>query len=720
MNARHRTAGRTGLTALWMFLLVEAAPTGFADPKSAPTAQPSPPAPPATLTNILSIMQLPRQVAAQKLPVDVEGVVTCVYAGDDAFFIYDGQTGVYVGNVEAHPRFTFGERVRVKGTSLHGSFCPMVTAAEVQSLGHGVLPPPPPASFAYLASGSADSQWLEIRGVVQAVTYWQSQQGVSLDFAMDGGTLQAVVEYLHPPDLSSLIDAEVRIRGVASGSFNMKGQMVAPVFRVANISLVQVDKPAQTNWLELPLKHINQILLFSPHASLPHRTRVRGVVTGCQPSQSIYLRDGPDSLKVETAEAADYQPGEVIEVAGFPAMSPYSAELRHAVCQRVGRQAPPQPAAPTLESVLGGLHDAELIKLRAKLLDWVVDDNGVTLALQAQQCLFKGYLMRAQAPASWAIEKNSQVEISGVCDIKELQREVWYYQPRSFSILMRSAQDLTILQQPPWLNSARLWRIVFLLSVLLLTAAVWLWALHREVDRKGALIEHQTKRVAVMEERTRIARDLHDTLEQGLTGLSLQLKAVETIPAGLPPEARSKLPLARRMLSNTKALTHYAVQELRDGVSISETLAAGLERTAQFWNRTGALTVRLNLAAGARALPKGLDEPLLAVAREAMTNAVKHGQATAIEVEVAFAEGMVRLRVQDNGCGFEPTTITAAEGHFGVQGMRERLSAIGGSLQIHSHPGQGTELRVSVPCIVTGGSQAESGTEADTPDEVHV
>lgn len=107
------------------------------------------------------------------------------------------------------------------------------------------------------------------------------------------------------------------------------------------------------------------------------------MVTGCQPGQSVYLRDGPDSLKVETSQPTDYLPGDFIDVTGFPVMSPYSAELRHAVCRQVGRQAVPLPPEPPLEEVLGGLHDAELIRLRAKLLDCVVDDNGITLALQS-------------------------------------------------------------------------------------------------------------------------------------------------------------------------------------------------------------------------------------------------------------------------------------------------------------------------------------------------
>jgi len=172
---------------------------------------------------------------------------------------------------------------------------------------------------------------------------------------------------------------------------------------------------------------------------------------------------------------------------------------------------------------------------------------------------------------------------------------------------------------------------------------------------------------------------------------------VETTPVGIPQETRENLQLARRMLGNTRALTHYAVQELRGGVAVAEALAPGLERTAEFWNRTGVLTVRVTLAEGTSALPERVSESLLAIAREAMTNAVKHGQATAIEVAVCFVDGTVQLRVQDNGCGFDPEDAQGERGHFGFQGMRERLTTVRGTLQIRSQSGQGTDLQVSVP-----------------------
>jgi signal transduction histidine kinase len=240
---------------------------------------------------------------------------------------------------------------------------------------------------------------------------------------------------------------------------------------------------------------------------------------------------------------------------------------------------------------------------------------------------------------------------------------------------------------------------------LLATAGVWVWALREEVRRKSALIKHQAGQVAVMRERTRIARDLHDTVEQGLTGLSLQLKAMETSTQDLPEKTRAGLRFAQRILGNTRALTHYAVQELRQGVSEPETLKAGLERTAEFWNRTGALKVVISLPEEAPALPATLESPLLAIAREAMTNAVKHGQATSIAVEVVVKSGTIILNIKDNGHGFEPgDTGRADTGHFGLRGMSERIHEYGGHLVIRSHAGEGTEVEVKAPIGHSNGS----------------
>src|SRR5690349_13995521 len=115
MNVKGRSAGRVGLITLAMCWLVPSAPAALTEQTPAVLPPLAVPAPAPTLTTIISIMGLSREVAAHELPVEVEGVVTCTYAADTALFIFDGQAGAYVANTPARQHFGFGERVRVKG-----------------------------------------------------------------------------------------------------------------------------------------------------------------------------------------------------------------------------------------------------------------------------------------------------------------------------------------------------------------------------------------------------------------------------------------------------------------------------------------------------------------------------------------------------------------------------------------------------------------------------
>jgi signal transduction histidine kinase len=205
----------------------------------------------------------------------------------------------------------------------------------------------------------------------------------------------------------------------------------------------------------------------------------------------------------------------------------------------------------------------------------------------------------------------------------------------------------------------------------------------------------------VLEERSRIARDLHDTLEQGLTGLSLQMKAMETELDGTPHPVRTRLQQARQMLRQSRALAHNAIRELRSEATAPrhEGLTEGLRRVADSWNQSGALRVDIQVAGSARALPPRLENHLLGIGTEAMTNAVKHGRADAIHVELDFRSAEVALRIRDNGSGFDPRhQLDQPSGCFGLIGMRERAREVGGQIRIVSEPGRGTEISVAAPC----------------------
>jgi signal transduction histidine kinase len=291
------------------------------------------------------------------------------------------------------------------------------------------------------------------------------------------------------------------------------------------------------------------------------------------------------------------------------------------------------------------------------------------------------------------------VNVTGICVISELE-DLWFYRPRSFLLLLADLADLHVVQAPPWWTPERLWRALAITGLVLLAATGWVWALRRQIYRKRAVIEQQARHAAALEERSRIARELHDTLEQGLTGLSLQMKAMETDLGSTPHPVQSRLQFARQMLRQSRALARNAIRELRSESVPSRLVGRGdgLKRVADSWNHSGALTVTITLVGKPRPLPPSRERHLLGIGTEAITNAVKHGQASAVHVEIAFRAGEIAVQVNDNGFGFDPTRqLEQASGCFGLIGMRERARELRGELRIQSQPGDGTEIAVTAP-----------------------
>jgi signal transduction histidine kinase len=460
-----------------------------------------------------------------------------------------------------------------------------------------------------------------------------------------------------------------------------------------------VLQPGRPDPFAQPLVPVRRMMRFSLWSTQQHRVRIQGVVTRQLSDTTLFVREGGAGLKVETDGAGRFKTGDVIDAAGFPVMSDGMAVLRHAVVRMAGPSPAPAPVQPELSALLDGTHNSDLIKMRARLVDWAIAGQNITLIFQTDDHLFKG-LFNLPAASRFALpDKNSVVDVTGICVINELE-DLWFYQPRSFLLLIADLADVQLVQAPPWWTPERLSRALTIACIVLFAAVGWVWALRRQIERKRAVIEQQTRHAAVLEERSRIARELHDTLEQGLTGLSLQMKAMETDLGGTPHPAVTRLIAARQMLRQSRALARNAIRELRTETLPArlEGLVDGLKRVADSWNHSGALTVRVDVAGTPRPLPPSIENHLLGIGTEAMTNAVKHGRAETIDVGITFSAGEIQLRIRDSGAGFNPAEqLDQASGCFGLIGMRERAREIRGALHIESHPGQGTEVVVSAP-----------------------
>lgn len=200
---------------------------------------------------------------------------------------------------------------------------------------------------------------------------------------------------------------------------------------------------------------------------------------------------------------------------------------------------------------------------------------------------------------------------------------------------------------------------------------------------------------AVLEERTRIARDMHDGLLQDVTGISLQL-------AALLPQIRAASEPAAERLASILELTQRTSREARQAVvnmraaRVEDDLVSAVEVMARKVGADGDLSLSVSVTGRARPAPADARDALVAIVQEAMTNVVKHANASAVGLALSFTRRRIRLTVQDDGCGLP--AIPAAEGaHFGLVGMRERAAEIGAAFSVSSKPGAGTVIRVDVP-----------------------
>jgi two-component sensor histidine kinase len=203
---------------------------------------------------------------------------------------------------------------------------------------------------------------------------------------------------------------------------------------------------------------------------------------------------------------------------------------------------------------------------------------------------------------------------------------------------------------------------------------------------------------AVLGERSRIAREIHDNLAQELTGISVQLEVVaRTMPSGAEA-AMTNLDRVRMQVRHGIAEARRYVWDLRSPTLDSNDLPGALSETARRLTNETSIQAQVEVNGTFRPLPRLVEDNLLRIGQEAVTNAVRHGHPQRIFVNLVFDAGRVRLSVQDDGQGFDNQSASNGRaGHFGLIGMRERAEQIGGTLSIHSIEGSGTEVVADVP-----------------------
>ena len=209
-----------------------------------------------------------------------------------------------------------------------------------------------------------------------------------------------------------------------------------------------------------------------------------------------------------------------------------------------------------------------------------------------------------------------------------------------------------------------------------------------------------------MTERTRLAQELHDTLEQAMTGVALQLDIVGDHLGKAPGTSSHHLKLARSLMQRSQVDLRRSVWGLRGRTEETFNLTDALANSVrQITGGTG-LCLEVETSGKIYPLSEIVEENLLRIGQEAVTNTVKHSEANLVKIELRFGPREIVLQITDNGKGFELESCAGpTDGHFGLLGIRERTERLGGQVLITSAPDVGTTVRVEIPVGATNGEQ---------------
>jgi signal transduction histidine kinase/ligand-binding sensor domain-containing protein len=242
-------------------------------------------------------------------------------------------------------------------------------------------------------------------------------------------------------------------------------------------------------------------------------------------------------------------------------------------------------------------------------------------------------------------------------------------------------------------------RLLVLLAIAALGYAAW----------RRRLMRAEREFQAVLGERARIAREIHDTLAQGFVAVSVHLELVAQLMRNSADAAREQLARAQALVRSSLEDARTSIWELRSQGADREDLAVRVLKMAEeTTSRSGARArVQMQVTGTNHPLDEDVERELMRIAREAVTNAVRHGDAENIVLRLEFEGSMFGMEIRDDGRGFAGTPPDGSSGHFGLTGMRERAEAIGATLTVESNPGEGTTVRVGLNISQAG----ETGTK---------
>lgn len=657
----------------------------------------------AQLRSIASVRGLTHEQAVEGRKFDIVAQVSksSLLEGQrrgGGIFIYDGKYGIYGylsgQNFDAH-RDTLkkGDEVRLRGVTQGGFLYPGLSIEKITILGHGTLPEPQRVDIGNILDPELDCAWVEFDAVVLETRETRRYGQVIARVVSDDLLLNVVV-----PDtdrardlLSAYAYRDVRIRAVATSRVDERGRYSGRLFRAASIDDFTV-LPIEL----LPLKSIQD--LQNSAAPPLQKARVGGIVLH-QEEREIFLRSGGGHLQVVTVDSRPLQRGDRVEVSGRVETKRSGTRMLGASVEFIASgEAPPAELLEDLAAINSFDLVGALVSIRGSVRAISGNAGGQVLECESLGVRFN-VLLGGELPDWGDIAVGGEIEATGIALASRLADDGRDSgEPAVILIKARDAGDVTVLARAPFWTRQRILMGTQLLLALAIAALLWAVMLRAKVREQTQLIAEKIETEATFDERQRIARELHDTFQQDMTGISLQLSLLDDdLRTGNLDQAGRSAELATKMLNHCREEAKETINDLRIFGSLPALVEGLFDEKLR--PRAEAIGVRLTLQTTGKVepLPPRCEHHVLRIITEAVANALQHAQAQEIIVSLEYLPSRFRATISDDGKGFDPAESIPKE-HFGIIGIRERINRMRAKGDINSALDDGTTVTVEIDC----------------------
>jgi PAS domain S-box-containing protein len=444
------------------------------------------------ITSIRELRRMLLRDVSRGYPVRIRGTLTYQDPAADEMFVHDGIEGVSVSAPKDLKRIAPGSQVLIEGFSDPGEFSPSIHATRVTVMRGGRLPTPRRYGHDELVGGREDCQWVEVEAVVRGIG--RGDEGEALLLLRFGPTTAAAtIAGTDPETLRNLFGATVRVRAVCGSKVNSRRQWQGFLFYVPSAAEIEVLRPAASDLSAVPPRTIESLSQFDPERSPTEPVKLSGRVLSRR-QDTILLQDATGGVAVELQPRQTGNPGQLVEVQGFLVRRINGWGIEDGLCWPVPTSCEsPGPVDVTAGEAAGGAYSATLIRVEAVLLEQFPAGTDHVLLLQSVEddgrprLIFPAILPGAEFTDDLQrLKPGTRVRVTGACGLPYDRSMI-----ASFRVLLRDANDIEAIQQPPWWTLQKALSLVGLISALAIIAGAWVITLRRRVGRQTEQIRRQ-------------------------------------------------------------------------------------------------------------------------------------------------------------------------------------------------------------------------------------